>query len=256
MKGSVVCMFTVTQRAGKYSQPRGGFLKPSSFEKITLRDDVVLSENENIDSSLIGLAVDYMVRYLYGNEKSNVFNISLAGAKLIGKTKVAKELINNIKGLDKKSIVSLCKLVGFDAITRVGINAYRPIEYINPNEDTINNIIFMINRTKIFLIGFGPIIKSGGVLMTDNAEFVKIGEFDFITNDALWDLKVIKKDIQSKHTLQLLIYYLIYSRNNKINNLKRIGIYNPRKNVIYIKNICEIDKSIIDEVNKKVIGYK
>lgn len=205
MKGSVVCMFTVTQRAGKYSQPRGGFLKPSSFEKITLRDDVVLSENENIDSSLIGLAVDYMVRYLYGNEKSNVFNISLAGAKLIGKTKVAKELIN---------------------------------------------------RTKIFLIGFGPIIKSGGVLMTDNAEFVKIGDFDFITNDALWDLKVIKKDIQSKHTLQLLIYYLIYSRNNEINNLKRIGIYNPRKNVIYIKNICEIDKSIIDEVNKKVIGYK
>lgn len=114
----------------------------------------------------------------------------------------------------------------------------------------------MINRTKIFLIGFGPIIKSGGVLMTDNAEFVKIGDFDFITNDALWDLKVIKKDIQSKHTLQLLIYYLIYSRNNEINNLKRIGIYNPRKNVIYIKNICEIDKSIIDEVNKKVIGYK
>lgn len=249
-------MVTVTQRARNYRQPRGGFLKPSSFEKITLRDDVVLSENENIDSSLIGLAVDYMVRYLYSNEKSNAFNVSLAGAKLIGKTKVAKELINDIKGLDKKSIVALCKLVGFDAITRAGINTYKPIEDIEPNEDTINNIVFMVKRTERFLKPYGQIIKAGGVLMTCNAKFVKIGDYDFITIDTLWDLKVIKKDIQSKHTLQLLIYYLIYSRNNKINNLKRIGIYNPRKNVIYIKNICEIDKSIIDEVNKKVIGYK
>lgn len=37
--------------------------------------------------------------------------------------------------------------------------------------------------------------------------------------------------------------------------LKSLGIYNPRLNKVYIKNISEITDEFIEIVNKEVIGY-
>lgn len=38
-------------------------------------------------------------------------------------------------------------------------------------------------------------------------------------------------------------------------SIKKLGIYNPRKNKVYILNIADIPQNIIDEVSHDVIGY-
>ena len=62
-------MYSVTSRIKMIKQPRGGYLNPKFFEKIQLENKNELSEEENIHASLVGLAVDYMVRYIMGAEK-------------------------------------------------------------------------------------------------------------------------------------------------------------------------------------------
>lgn len=53
-------MSSVTQRVSQIKQPYGGYLRPRDFECIVLNDDNVLSEQENIHPSLVGMAVDYL----------------------------------------------------------------------------------------------------------------------------------------------------------------------------------------------------
>ena len=83
-------MASVTQRIGQIKQPQGGYLPVSQMEKIQLKDNNELSENENISAALIGMAVDYMTRYLSGASKEDAFKISLMGASIINETRFAQ----------------------------------------------------------------------------------------------------------------------------------------------------------------------
>lgn len=38
-------------------------------------------------------------------------------------------------------------------------------------------------------------------------------------------------------------------------SLTKIGLYNPRLNIVYTKKVSDIDKNILDEIESKVIGY-
>ena len=95
------------------TQPRGGYIHPKQFSVTKLEDTATLYENENISSTLIGLAVDYMTRYIMG-EAAQAFSISLRGAAIINQSSNALLLLSSIKGLDEDSIISACKLVGYD----------------------------------------------------------------------------------------------------------------------------------------------
>lgn len=255
-------MCTVSKRAKEYKQPRGGFLPPSSFEKIKIEDGIELKE-ENISPGIIGTVVDYMVRFLNGCSVNKAFEIPLLGAEMLKKENEANKLLDSIEGLDDKSIISACKIVGFDAVVRVGAIAYKPIKEINPDKDTIFNIVTMIKRCQKFIDTYGPIIDEGMTFIGGYTEAVVSGDADFMTKDTIWDLKVTKNAIKSSQTLQILMYYLMGCRAIKLNaeydfkkNIKKIGIYNPRQNEIYIKNIADIDEKIIKEVEGQVIGYK
>lgn len=58
-------MASVTARINQIKQPRGGYIKPSEFKTLQLSDDKELGD-ENIHSSIIGLTVDYLTRYMMG----------------------------------------------------------------------------------------------------------------------------------------------------------------------------------------------
>lgn len=255
-------METVSHRAKYVKQPRGGYIKPSSMNVIVRNDNIELYEDENVSPSIVGTVVDYMTRFLEEGSAEEAFRIPLLGAKLIKKEKAALSLINKIKGLDKKSIISACKIVGFDAVYRAGPLAYKPIEEINPDEKTIFNIIAMIKRSQSFLEEYGPIVAEGMTFLGGYTPTVISGDADFMTEDTIWDFKVTKNAIKSFQILQVLMYYLMGCRSIKLNEeydfankIKKIGIYNPRKNEVYIKYISDIDKEIINQVEKDVIGY-
>lgn len=62
-----------------------------------LDDGITLNENENIHASLVGLAVDYMTRFMMGAQKEEAFSISLKGAMALDLFTGNKKAIVNEK---------------------------------------------------------------------------------------------------------------------------------------------------------------
>jgi len=250
-------MYSVTQRIKNIKQPYGGFVTPSTFQVIQLYDDIELKSEENIHSGLVGLTVDYMTRYLITNHKEDAFSISLKGAKLINELDKAYKLLDQITGIDNNSIICACKLVGYDVCFRAGVPFFKSIDDIKPDSNTIFNIQTMINRGLTFFEKYGPIIKDGITFEGGYTEIVSHGDGDFLTKDTLWDFKVSKLPLKKEHTLQLLMYYLMgkHSIHKEFVNITKIGVFNPRKNIVYIKSISEISADVIEKIEFEIIGY-
>lgn len=259
-------MYSVTKRISMIKQPRGGYINKKELTITQLDDNITLNENDNIHASLVGLAVDYMTRFVMGTAKEEAFSISLKGAMVLdlftvdkkqSAIKNAAKLLSNIKGLDKKSVTNACKLVGYDVCFRAGIMGYKPVEEINPDIDTIENIITMINRSLTFWEKYGPITKDGFTFEGGYTDTISTGDGDYLTKDTLWDFKVLKDEPKPKHTLQLLVYYImgIHSVHKEFKSIKKLGIYNPRMNKVYTVDINSISTQVIEEVSREVIGY-
>lgn len=255
---------SVTQRISQIRQPRGGFIKPSELKVTRLNDGKELVVEENIHSSLIGLAVDYLTRFMNGNSGMKAFEISLFGAQACEKfglngnaVKDAMRLIAKVKGLDDDSIRAACQLSGYDVCYRAGPFGYCPVEDINPDEKTIANIRIMVQRSVCFLKERGPLVFDGFTFEGGYTGIISTGDGDYLTKDALWDFKVSVKGPTSKHTLQILIYWImgLHSKHKEFEAIKKLGIYNPRTNIVYEIETTSIPKVTIETVEKEVIGY-
>lgn len=250
-------MTSVTQRISQIKQPRGGFLPVKLFSEEKLSDGKKLFSQENVSPNLVGLCVDYLSRFMIGSDKEQAFEISLLGASLVGMKLQAQKFLSKITGLDDCSIANACKLVGFDVIYRAGMAFYKPVEEIDPDEQTIANIRIMVERSLVFFADYGPVVKDGFDLKGAYTKLITIGDGDFLTADTLWDFKVSKAKPKKEHTLQLLLYYLmgIRSVHPEFASIKHLGLYNPRQNLVYILAISDIPKETIEVVEHKVIGY-
>ncbi len=250
---------------GAIKQPYGGYINKKIFDIIQLEDSAILKENENINAGLVGTTVDYLTRYFSGTKKEDAFAISLKGAycldfftKKSAALKKAVRLLRKIKRLNKKAIIAACKLSGFDVCLRAGIMRYKPVDEINPDSDTINNIACMVNRSLSFLKEHGPVVLDGFTFEGGYTNIISSGDGDYLTKDTLWDFKTSRSEPTSKHTLQLLVYYImgVHSIHKEFMSIKKLGIYNPRLNKVYIVKIEDIPESVINAVSKEVIGYK
>lgn len=278
-------MASVTGRINKIKQPIGGYIKPSEFESIIIDDGIILNEKENVHGSIVGLVVDYLTRVSTGTDISEAFDISLQGAnraKALGITtalNIAEKLLEGIKGLDDNSIVNACKLVTFDVWRRnpLGATMAKTYKEINPDKATIQNIQTLVKRSVVFFEKYGPTTNEGftfepvekdtlayeKMLNTGNGSYggytavVDSGDGDFLTKDTLWDFKVSKTKPTNKHTLQLLMYWIMgqHSGQEKYKNITKLGIFNPRLNVVYLLDIKDVSEDIIKTVEKEVICY-
>lgn len=274
-------MGSVTGRIKEIKQPRGGYVKPSQFRTIEIMNNTMLYEKENIHPTIVGMVVDYMTRFCSNKRKDEAFAISLKGARLAGKVKEALELFDNIHDLDEVSIVNACKLVTFDVWYRNPMAATMSASYetINPDQNTIHNIYIMVCRSLNIMQIYGPVLKDGftfepeGGYMENMSVYsemlsgkcsyggytktVNTGDGDFLTTDTLWDFKVSKAKPTSKHTLQLLMYWIMgqHSGREEFRNITKLGIYNPRLDEVYLLDIKEIPKEVIKEIEENVICY-
>jgi hypothetical protein len=250
-------MASVTQRISQIKQPLGGYINSNDFTETVFHDGILLKPEENIHASLVGITVDYLTRYMMGTPTEKAFIISLKGSLAVREEKKAKMIMSNIKGLDNQSIICACKLAGYDVCFRAGITGFRPVDNINADENTIFNIRTMVNRSLVFWENYGPIIKDGFTFDGGYTSTVSAGDGDYLSQDTLWDFKVLKDKPNNKHTLQLLMYYIMGCRSvhNEFKSIKNLGIYNPRKNTVYLLEIAKVEQSLIDEVSTDVIGY-
>ncbi len=270
LDGSVKTVDTGTLTGSTFTpeikQPKGGYIKPSQFTTRQLKINQPLNLNENLHSSIMGLTVDYLTRFILGSKIEKAFEISIKGAyfaREINNKNAFKELngyLNGIKGLDNDSIINACKCTTFDVWYRNTAIASRSktAADTNPDEDTIENIKIMVERSLNFFKEYGPILVDGFTFEpTGYTSIVNSGDGDFLTDDTLWDFKVSKNKPTSKHTLQLLMYWIMgqHSRKTEFKNITKLGIFNPRLNTVYTLNIADISTDIIQIVEKEVICY-
>lgn len=250
-------MASVTQRINQIKQPYGGYLPVRNFYKTEYTDEYTLYEEENIHSSLVGLAVDYLSRYMSGDAAENAFEISLCGADIINELENAYVLLKEVSGLDSRSIICACKLSGYDVCFRSGPQGYKPVEDIEPNEATIHNIRVMVIRCMNLFRIIGPITKTDIQFDGGYTRTVDKGDGDYMTEDAIWDLKVSKSTPTSKHTLQLLMYYImgLHSDYPEFNNVRHLGLFNPRLNLAYTLDVDNISSDVIRTIESDVICY-
>lgn len=263
----VVTMSSVTARIAEVKQPRGGYIKPSQFVTQKLENNMKLNENENIHGIIIGLTVDYLTRYMMGSDPFDAFNIPLLGAKIAEnifqkKKAIAKAilLLSNINGLTDYSIINACKLTTYDVWLRnpIGAISSKTADEINPDESTIQNIRVLVQRCLYFWNIYGPIIKEGFTFGPNGyTKVVDSGDGDYLTADTLWDFKVSKSRPTSKHTLQLLMYWImgLHSGQAEFTNINKLGFFNPRLNEVYLLNTKDIPTEIIEIVEKDIICY-
>ena len=253
-------MASVTTRINQIQQPHGGYINPKQLTKTSLPSEENLNDIslENVHASLVGLAVDYLTRFMLTKDVLKSFEISMHGANVIGKDKKCAELLYNIRGLDERSIECAIKVVGFDVCFRAGPDRYKPVEEINPNAQTIQNVKIMVKRSIAFFREYGPIVLDGFTFEGAYTSLITSGDGDFTTKDTLWDFKVSSSGPTNKHTLQLLIYYLMgkHSVHKEFDSITKIGIFNPRLNEIYVYEVNNVHADVIKEIEKEVIGYK
>ncbi len=260
-------MSSVTQRIREIKQPRGGYIKPSQFKLQKIDDEKILNEQENVHGSVIGLAVDYLTRFVMGADNSEAFEISYMGAMIAenlfkqkSALKTAQELLEGIKGLDNNSVINACKMVTYDVWYRnpMGAMKAKGVEETNPDLETIGNIQIMVERSVKFWEEFGPIIQDGFTFEPNGyTDTVNTGDGDYLTVDTLWDFKVSKSKPTSKHTLQLLMYWIMgqHSGQKVYKNITKLGIFNPRLNFVYTLDIADIALEIIEEIERDIICY-
>ncbi len=260
-------MASVTQRIKQIKQPRGGYIKPSQFTAYEYDEGLNLNESENVHPSIIGMAVDYLTRFIMGADKEEAFKISCLGAEIAerkfmqyGTIENSAKLLSKIKGLDKKSIINACKMVSYDVWYRNPFNAFKSkgADETNADSVTVQNIKIMVDCSITFWNKYGPIVKDGFDFKPNGyTATVNVGDGDYLTEDTLWDFKVSKSKPTNKHTLQLLMYWIMgqHSGQEIYKSITKLGIFNPRLNTAYLLNINDISPEIIEEVEKEVIGY-
>lgn len=216
-----------------------------------------LFPEENVHASLIGLSVDYLTRFMLGENPIEAFKISILGSEIIREKRNALRLLKNINGLDDKSIRASIKLSGYDVCYRANILGFKPTREINPNKNTIANVRIMVNRSLRFFKKYGPITAQGFTFEGGYTNLLSSGDGDFTTKDTIWDFKVSKNHPKKEHTLQLLIYYVMgfHSIHKEFKSIKNLGIFNPRKNIVYTLTIDSLDSDILTFIGK-LIGYQ
>ena len=250
-------MASVTQRIAAVKQPHGGYLSPKEMTKIQLENIAELAERENVHASLVGLAVDYLTRFMLNGNANEAFMISILGAEKIGQELKCRGLLKSIKGLDDESIATAVKVVGYDVCFRASTLGYVPIETINADKATTNNIRIMVERSLAFFKKYGPITHDGFTFEGGYTRIVDTGDGDFLTKDTLWDFKVSVSDPTNKHTLQLIMYYLMgrHSIHPYFKDIKNIGIFNPRLNRVYLYDMSKMPEDVLEEIEITIIGY-
>lgn len=252
-------MYSVKSRIESITQPRNGYISKDYLRLYAFDDgrDVNTSFPEYSSyASIQGTVVDYLTRFMCGAD--DAFNISLIGAQYVDQLETAQQLVRCIKGLDQESVLCACKLAGYDVAYRRGPDFFSSIDYINPPESVISNIIQMVERSLSFLRSKGALIRTGFTFEGGYSKLISSGDGDYLTEDGLWDFKVSTREPTSKETLQILVYYILglHSVHKTFKKIKRIGLFNPLKNQSYEILLSELPDDVFHAVSRRVIGYK
>ena len=252
---------SISKRVSEVFQPRGGYLRPSQFEKISFSSNVNdLNTVENISFAQIGLVVDHLTKFTIESSVEEAFADSIEGAKVIGEIEKGQQILKHIVGInDDKSIQYAAMMTGYDIILRADSFSFKSVDSIRADKNTCENIHEMVMRSTRFFDRYGPIEACGLTFEGGYTEYVCSGKSGFVTHDTLWDLKVSKQRLLPRQTLELLVRWrmgLHSVHRTMFSGIRYLGVYNPRADIASRVDIRAISELVIDTVDHEIIGYK
>lgn len=262
---------TPLKRAKMASQPKGGYLKLSQFTKIQCKP--------KFDQQLNDYGVFSYIKNVIPFLEQQEFEMELD---------LRRDDFESCFDIDDDDIFEeennesiMCKLDTFTNSMQYGTD-HAAIEnaltlvllddlaFEAPNNkfiEQLNNIHHMkfpkvyFDYINNFLNAIGPIDDMYIDNMGNYTKIIGYDDDNFRVKDTLF-ITIPNDDITNLNettTLRILIDYLMYIHNSLVKHediINYLGIYNFSKNTIYKINVKDIDKTIIDDVNHKVIGYK
>ena len=264
-------MTSIDERVHQVKQPRDGYVKASSFKEIAIPTTTKLHDEENIGASIVAMTVDYLTRYALTDNKGDSFRNCMEGARFAEEKGMSKAqdmavgYLREIEGINDKSIIAACKLVSFDVWFRgTSIKKSEEYEAQAPDKNTIENIKIMVQRSLDFFKKYGPIVKVGFNFKAADAShegytsLIDYGDGEFLTTEGIWDLQVTKAKLNDKQTLKLVMYWIMgqHCGQDIFKNIKTIGVFNAKLNVVYLLDVKQIPLDVFNEVSTQVIGYK
>ena len=259
-------MQSVTSVTKQFKQPRSGFINPKDFEALQFNDSNSIQEDNQIHQQIVGMTVDYLTRYLIGQDKREAFKIQLLGAEIAASrglecAYMADEYLDRIDGINAEQVIAACKLSTFDIWFRNCSQAMycSSADETEPSDIAIKNIITLVNRSIQFIDNYGP-IKQYGFDFQPNGYTRKItsGDGDFLTDDTLLDFKVSKNKLTNKQSLQLAVYWMMgqLQGNPIFKGIKYIATFNPLLNQYCKFDMTKLQADIIAQIATDVIGYE
>ena len=109
---------------------------------------------------------------------------------------------------------------------------------------------YFIDHEKVVSLGFGfTALGTKNLLPSDG---------DVLTESSLIDLKCSSKAPTSKHTFQLLLYYILglHEFPEHFKHLKYIKLINPILGKVYSYPLADLDKNMLKTIEKEIIGYE
>lgn len=254
--GVITVNVTITAFAKSIKQPKGGFL-PVNLFKETRYDEYMndLYPDENVSKSLIGTTVDNLTRVLLGVKPKEVYEPAIFGMMAVKDNN--SYLISRAIDLDDEAIVAAYQLSFYEQIYRSGRKPPRGFKLELPDKHTIENIRVMINRSTNYFKQQKSIINSGEMLSMRCRSGSIYGDYDYLTEDSLIDMKVLSKKITSAHTLQIVLYWLAGTTSKKkgFDNVKYLKFYNPRLNVEYSLDLDKLTLDILNPISYEVLMF-
>ncbi|MCS4537127.1 hypothetical protein NXS15_03245 [Mycoplasma sp. CSL7475-4] len=210
-----------------------GFKLHHKLWNSTLRDDIGYSwwDQENIDNNI---ALIYFLAQFDSVYRARFHNFYV------------KPLLPSNEKYD--DLTKKQKQDYFQAIKdQISHEQQEQIKLMSQNIVKTYKYLLDISSTKQLHLGFD--IKGA------ENDIITAGDGDAIVGEYLIDIKTKKTGFTPKHTLQVLIYYLmgLNSYNEEqFQKVKYLALYNPKSNIFNYIAIKDIPVSIIDDINSLI----
>lgn len=242
------------------------------FIEYPFYDGIDLNFNDkNTNNTMISITTNYLTRYFLLKEnndsklseiecKEKAFLIPKKGSEISNKKSEFDDLLKriNIKNnqIDDETIINAMQISNFSFFYWKDDFKYEKIKKANPDNETINNIRIMIQRSVDFFKNND--FYECSILFDESLRKTKCltrADADFMSKKTLWKFS-IQKEMKNKNKdlIKLLIYYVLSKKNPNweksiYKDLDSIGIFNPRLNVFIFWKIDDIGKELIKKID-------
>lgn len=277
---------TVSQLVKETKQPRGGFLRPKDMHRVSLGAGEEALNAENIPPVSVGALVDRLAACLFEFNRCDDWQAAAkvafkdahsalaiiekaAGESGKGIVETIGSSLEAIEGVDDGSIQAAHWALAASTIAYQGIGAYDP-NRTRPDHGTCENIREMVARTMSFMDLYGPVSDVEALVMTAGKERDVRGFVDGVGVDMLYDIKTSKRPLNSKATMQVLLYWLSGThpgvRGGEMAHewqrkqmalfepIEFVGIFNARLNTLWEQQVSDIDKETVEQILTDVLS--